>query len=46
MIQLHVSGRLVCDPAQKTSANGKDYVGLELEKLSPGATSKLANISR
>ncbi len=26
MIQLHVSGRLVRDPAQKTSANGKAYV--------------------
>ena len=26
MMQLHVSGRLVRDPAQKTSANGKAYV--------------------
>ncbi|HYQ92864.1 MAG TPA: single-stranded DNA-binding protein [Candidatus Competibacteraceae bacterium] len=26
MMQLHVSGRLVRDPAQKTSSNGKDYV--------------------
>ncbi len=26
MMQLHVSGRLVRDPAQKTSANGKPYI--------------------
>ncbi|HEX3000314.1 MAG TPA: single-stranded DNA-binding protein [Armatimonadota bacterium] len=43
MMQIHLSGRLVRDPAQKTSSNGKPYVQA-LATASSGDTESLVTL--
>ena len=45
MMQLHASGRLVRDPAQKTSASGKAYVHA-LMTVSSGAARSASPVLR